>query len=246
MFKTVDVLSELQKEKEKCQAEQLLADSREILAQEYLHEKSIQRSIVHHGAGDHFLSPELFDESDIFSEAEIKNICIKYRFRFLSSGYFKGEVPYEAIQKVKKLQQQKNIELKKFKILAPKRLFDLPDADADPMLFAPLSDGRFYLVHKWGSEMKWHRRLLSIPFRNFETLVVTMLSLALLVTLIIPNSILVPRSNMGLENVFGYWGFHRISFFFHFLILCGGMTIFTWFSFNQNFSDTEWNRKTFN
>lgn len=246
MFNRINILQELKKIRREEEEKKLLLEATTILQQSYTEEleilDAIQTRIKHAKAYD----PNHIDISSVFTIEQIKKVCIQYRMRFLDSDLFKGEIPYEAIQKIKAIQQENETKLEKFKILAPKRLFKLADADADPLLFVQLKSGHYYLIHQWGTDLKWFRKILSLPFQKFENLVVSLIILALILTLIIPNHFLVPNSNMALNNVFGYWDFHRITFFFHFLILSAGITAFIWFSFHRNFSDQEWNSKTFN
>ena len=95
---------------------------------------------------------DLLETHQIYHLHQIKQICIDYRLRFLDSGYFKGEIPQSAISKIKRLETLHNIKIKGFKIMAPSKLFKLEDKD-DPLLFAPIGNNYFYLVHKWGNDL---------------------------------------------------------------------------------------------
>ena len=52
------------------------------------------------------------DQENIYHIDEIKKICIDYRLRFLDTKYFKGQIPQEAIVKIKKLEQSHCIEIR--------------------------------------------------------------------------------------------------------------------------------------
>lgn len=244
MFKNINLLQELEKERERLSQEKLLKEAKDILLQEEKTESAIIQNIKVHNSG---FSINSFTENEkLFSLDEIRNTCISYNMRFLDSTLYKGEIPYEAISGIKELQRKSGITIDKFKIMAPARLFRLVDADADPMLFALLANGNYYLVHKWGTDMKWHRRILAFPSRSFQNLVITLIFCAAVIALITPNEWIVPTSFMGANGIFGYWGLHRMTFFFHFLILIGGLTIFLRFSFFMGLSENEWDKKTFN
>lgn len=86
----------------------------------------------------------------VYSEESIKQICIKYRLRFLDSKHFKAEYPYEALHQIKEFEQTHQVKIQHFKIIAPYDMFQLTDVNEDPLLFAQLSDNNFYLLHKWG------------------------------------------------------------------------------------------------
>lgn len=81
------------------------------------------------------LSPERFNQADVFSLDDIKSLCIDYRLRFLDYSYFKNSIATEAIDKIKNLEEEYDIKFKEFKIVAPAKVFRLKNTD-DP-LFLP-------------------------------------------------------------------------------------------------------------
>ncbi len=106
------------------------------------------------------------DYSRIFTRDEIKDLCITYGLRFLPLEYFKGEVDSNLPSKVKEfislynnaMGDKKNsygyeFRYNKFKICAPKESFNLSDRPVDPLLFYPIEDDKFFLAHKWGSDI---------------------------------------------------------------------------------------------
>lgn len=105
----------------------------------------------------------------IFHIDQIKKICIDYRLRFLDTKYFKGGFPANAISKIRQLEDNHTTKLDGFKIMAPSKLFVLKKAD-DPLLFAPLGNGYYYLIYKWGNDMHPLRKLLVWPLKNVGNL----------------------------------------------------------------------------
>ena len=99
----------------------------------------------------------------IFHIKDIKTLCINYRLRFLDAHFFKGDFPEEAISKIRELEKIHRSKLTGFKIVAPSKLLKLENLD-DPLLFASMGNDYFYLIHKWGNDLKWYRRLLVLPF----------------------------------------------------------------------------------
>ncbi|MBX7094538.1 MAG: hypothetical protein K1X56_07455 [Flavobacteriales bacterium] len=245
MFGNVDIQQELEKERAYIQ-QSLLTETGRILQEAREQDLRIaKRFFTQRGTAD-LPDAATLDPNRIFTLSEIRNICIRYRMRFLPTSFFKGDIPYEAIIETRKLEQASGLLPDDYKILAPRRLFDLPDADADPMLFAPTSDGRYYLIHKWGTDMKWHRRMVSLPLRSMENMLITLVIMAGIVALITPTGWIVPSSPMTDTSMFGYWGFHRMGYFIHVLILLIGFSIMGFFTFHRHFSNAEWDRKTFN
>ncbi len=176
------------------------------------------------------------DVSRIYTAEQIKTICTKYRLRFLSAKYFKGEIPHEAIAKVKQLQRNESETLDNFKIVAPAPMFHLTEKDKDPLLFLPLGGERYYLIHKWGNDLNSFRRLLVLPLRNFKSLLATVAFSALIVVMLIPSSVMMgPYDN----NSFSL----RVIFFFYLFIAFSGFTALYGFSRIKNFNENLWDSK---
>ena len=162
-------------------------------------------------------------------------MCIDYRLRFLSTYYFKGEIPAEAYSKIRSIEKEHNTELKGFKIIAPSKLFKLEDKD-DPILFAPMGNGYYYLIHKWGNDLNPFRKVMMWPFKNIGNLIFVIVLISYLTTLLIPNG-LFSKSNSVAE--FG------ILFFFMFKSIVA-IAIFYGFAMGKNFSPAIWNSKYYN
>lgn len=178
---------------------------------------------------------DLLEASRIYHIDEIKNICIDYRLRFLDSKYFKGEIPSEAISKIKSLEKEHGIELQGFKIIAPSKLFKLEDKD-DPLLFAPIGNGYHYLIHQWGNDLHPLRKMLMWPFKSIVNLSVLVLLISYLVTLLVPDG-LFSKSSSSTE----FW----IIYFFMFKCIAS-VVIFYGFALGKNFNPAIWNSKYFN
>lgn len=124
----------------------------------------------------------------IFTEAEIKRIAINYGLRFLPSTLYKGSLPNDLAQKIKEfkalgLEQDsynyndrskmddmklyRNMyDLEAYFILAPKKSFELQEKPKDPLFFARLADGTYYLIHKWGNDLSYWRYIKALSLRN--------------------------------------------------------------------------------
>jgi hypothetical protein len=178
---------------------------------------------------------DLLASEQIYHIDHIKSICIDYRLRFLDSKYFKGKLPYEAISKIKSLEKEHDTKLEGFKIIAPSKLFKLENAD-DPLLFAPIGNGYYYLIHKWGNDLNPFRKLMMLPFRNFENLVLFTLMVSFLATLVVPNGLF--SNKMGAAE---FW----MIFFFMFKSVAA-VVIYYGFAAGKNFNTAIWNSKYFN
>ncbi|HET8736234.1 MAG TPA: hypothetical protein VFM69_06530, partial [Pricia sp.] len=171
----------------------------------------------------------------IYHLDQIKKICIDYRLRFLNSKYFKGEIPPTVISKIKRLEQEHGIEIEGFKIIAPSRLFKLEDRD-DPLLFAPIGNRYFYLIHKWGNDLHPLRKWLMWPFKGIVNLTFLVLAISYVITMLIPDG-LFSKSGSNAE----FW----IIFFFMFKSIAS-VVIYYGFAMGKNFNPAIWNSKYFN
>ena len=178
---------------------------------------------------------DLLETDRIYHIEQIKSICIEYRLRFLDSRYFKAQIPQEAISKIKNLEKEHDTELKGYKIIAPSKLFKLEDKD-DPLLFAPIGNGYYYLIHKWGNDLHPLRRILVWPFKNVLNLTALVVLISYLATLMVPNG-LFSKSSSSAE----FW----IIFFFMFKSIAA-VVIFYGFALGKNFNPAIWNSKYFN
>ena len=178
---------------------------------------------------------DLLESGRIYHLEQIKKICIDYRLRFLDSTYFKGEIPNEAISKIKEIEKSHDIEMKGYKILAPSRLFRLEDKD-DPLLFAPIGNGYYYLIHKWGNDLHPLRKLFAWPFKNIVNLTLVVMLMSYLLTLMIPEGLFTKRASAT-----EFW----IVFFFMFKSLAS-VVIYYGFALGKNFNPAIWNSKYFN
>lgn len=178
---------------------------------------------------------DLLETANIFHIEQIKKICIDYRLRFLDTKYFKGQIPVEAISRIKRLEKEHDIEIKGYKIIAPSKLFKLEDKD-DPLLFAPIGNGYYYLIHKWGNDLHPLRKILVWPFKNIINLSALVILISYLATLLVPEG-LFSKSSSTAE----FW----IIFFFMFKSVAA-VVIFYGFALGKNFNPAIWNSKYFN
>ena len=103
------------------------------------------------------------DREHVFTLDQIRQTCIRYRLRFLDTSFFRSEFPYEAILKIRAFEERYKIRIERFRIAAPDHAFKLENINKDPLLFAELADGRYYLVHQWGEDLAWYKRFLLWP-----------------------------------------------------------------------------------
>lgn len=175
------------------------------------------------------------DTSKIYHIDQIKDICIDYRLRFLDARLFKGKIPNSAIDKVKQLEEVHETELRGFRIMAPSKLFKLEDKD-DPLLFAPIGNEYFYLIHKWGNDLHPLRKILVWPFKGIVNLTLVTLLVSYFATLLVPDGLFTKKSSSA-----EFW----IIYFFMFKCIAS-VVIFYGFALGKNFNPAIWNSKYFN
>lgn len=182
--------------------------------------------------GENQFDFDQLERDRIFHEDSIKKICIDYRLRFLSSHYFKGTIPREAYSQIKNLERDHSTELSGFKIIAPSKMFVLHKTD-DPLLFAPMGNGYYYLIHKWGNDLHPLRKLMVWPFKNFENLVFTVLLSSVLATMAVPDGLFSKHQDFSQDLMVFFFIFKSIA----------AVVIFYGFALGKNFSTAIWNSK---
>ena len=214
----------------------IISEVKQILNSDFETEAKIEKKLFSSSTEieNHF-NFDLLETQNIYHVSQIKKICTDYRLRFLDSKYFKGEIPQTAISKIKHLERKHKQSIKGFKMMAPSRLFKLEDKD-DPLLFAPIGNGYYYLIHKWGNDLHPLRKLLVWPFRGMVNLTLTALVVSYLATFLIPNG-LFSKANSSAQFL--------VLFLFMFKTI-GAIVIYYAFAKGKNFNASIWNSKYFN
>jgi hypothetical protein len=236
LFKSTNIQEQLYKAKRQYSEEQIINEVYLLLRESAREDEKILKKIAgKSNRVENNFDFDLLETDRIFHIEQIKDICINYRLRFLDSKYFKGEIPVETIGKIKSLEEKHNLEIEGFKIVAPSKLFKLADKD-DPLLFAPIGNGYFYLIDKWGNDLHPLRRILVWPFKNIINLTFLVILISFLITLVVPNG-LFSKSSSQMEFM--------IIFFFMFKSIAA-VVIFYGFALGKNFNPAIWNSKYFN
>ena len=118
--------------------------------------------------------------------------------------------------------------------MAPAERFKLCDCEVDPLLFVPMGNDNYYLVHKWGKDISWTRELRGWSFRTPVHLGITVLAAAALITLMFSSEAL------------STWGVPRLFMFFWTSMVLVSFTVFGWLAFFGQFSSHAWNSSYFN
>lgn len=237
MMKRTNIQEKLTKAKKSSRAdEKILEEVHAILDSVQVERSNIQKNLedIPRKSTNAF-NPNLLQSEKIFHISQIKSVCIDYRLRFLNSNLFKGVIPEEAITRIHHFEKEHQTELMGFKILAPSKMFRLKDKD-DPILFVPIGNGYYYLIHKWGNDLHPLRKILMWPFKNIVNLAFFVLLISYFLTLLIPNG-LFSRSSSTAE--FG------ILFFFMFKSIAA-VVIFYGVALGKNFNNAIWNSRYIN
>ncbi len=229
----------LENRKKRIAEEDLLQFVQQIFDEESSKDEKILRELKQDDRDDFNLSnpfqPEKLETNRIFHIDDIEKICVDYRLRFLSSALFKAELPYEGIMKVKELEKDHGITLKGFRIMAPASVFKLKNAD-DPLLFAPIGNQYYYLIHAWGRDLHPLRKVMMWPFRQLEHFMFSLLVLSLFFTTLIPSGMFSQEQTTAEFFILFFFMFKWIT----------GLAIFYGFKFGKNFSSAIWNSTYFN
>jgi hypothetical protein len=181
-------------------------------------------------------NPDKIDSNRLFHVDQIRKICIDYRLRFLDFNFFKGGVPDEAYTKLKEFElNHPDLDLN-IKMMAPTKLFQLENYD-DPLMFVSLGNNYYYMIHKWGNDMSYFRKLFMWPYKNIYNILIYIAIISLLFTSFVPDGIFFYKNNP------------EIQFFVVFLFMFKSLAaIFIYFGFamGKNFNENIWNSKFYN
>lgn len=180
------------------------------------------------------------DPDRIFHRDTIRTLCIRYRLRFLPGGLFKGPLPNTAVYALRALERKSGSPMNSFLVMAPANRFKLCDSEVDPLLFVPLGNDKFYLVHKWGTDLSVVRSIVNWPFRTVAHLAVMVLVFAIVASLLVPTQV------MTTDPAATFWGGHRVLFLLWTTMVTASFTVFGWFAFFGQFSAEAWNSRYFN
>lgn len=241
MFDKVNLERALTNERnvqKKSEENQILSQLKSLFEAEWENDQRVLRTFNKGAISSDLPSPSNLSEERIYDLDSIRNLCVKYRLRFLSTKQFKGEIPTQALLSVKGVERKVGHDLEAFMIAAPAKMFNLEDSNKDPLLFTPLNDGRFYLIDKWGDDLAWYRRAINWPLTSPITLLFTLLGVAGILALLIPSDQL-SASGQFLNSM-------RIVAFGWNIFFLLGITSYLWFASHAKFSIHAWNSKTFN
>ncbi|MDY8135348.1 hypothetical protein [Aquimarina sp. 2201CG5-10] len=207
-----------------------------IFSQDINHEKRILQNLnTSNNKTSNSFNFDLLETDKIYHLDHIKKICIDYRLRFLDSKYFKGKLPKSAISAIDELEKKHKTELQGFKIIAPSKLFKLENAD-DPLLFFPMGNDYFYLIHKWGNDLHPLRKTIMWFFKSFENLLILTFLISLLITFMVPDGLFTKENTTSTFIMIFLFMFKSVA----------AVVLFYGFALGKNFNTAIWNSKYFN
>lgn len=232
----VNLQEELLTERKKRQSEaEILAQVQLILAEsDHKRNKVTAKLNTKSSTKLNTLQFDLLETDKIFHTDQIRKICVDYRLRFLDSSIFKNEIPEEAITKISQLEKQHQTSLEGFKIVAPSKAFHLLNYD-DPLLFVPIGNNYYYLIHQWGTEINPWRKLMVLPFKNLGYFTVTAILFSTLLAMLVPENNLSKSVPMASLIVFLFAFKSIFAVFAYYFFMMG-----------KNFNEEIWKREYYN
>ena len=219
--------------------QQVLQEVQEVLDAEQKKD-DVLSAVVLSSKGDHVNHIQRLDPDRVFSEEDIRKLCVKYRLRFLDAGRFKGPLPPRALYELRRLELRSAVPLKGFKVMAPASRFKLCDSNSDPFLFVAVGPKHYYLVHRWGSDLSPWRAVVAWPWRGATELSFSVFVLAVLAACLLPNRAI------GADPAQAWWGAHRVLALLWTSMVFASFTVFAWFAFFGKFSRQAWKDHLFN
>lgn len=242
MFR-LDIKQELEKHRQKTEAKEnkLLNEAKKLLEQGKKLDEDVLNRLKASDESKQVSALKEIDPKNIYSLKTIEKVCIRYRLRFLDTKYFKPEFPYDAVMKIRAIERANEIRIERFKIIAPGEAFNLEDVNKDPLLFAELADGHYYLLHKWGKDLSWIRKIIAWPLQTLSTFFLTLVVICGIVAFTLPNDWVV-RSESLYPNLVQF----RMMLMVQLIIGLFFFLVFIGLAFHRNFSSMDWKSKNFN
>lgn len=223
----------------------LLNDVNQWLSKQVADEdKALQNFPQHSGIEFNPVNSGLqFDINQAYSRGHIKELCIRFRLRFLPSELYKGTLPYSAIAAINRFENTfAQGDKKQYYIVAPAEFFKLHDRFSDPLLFAQLSNGTYYLLHQWGEDFKPYKQAMMYPMRNEKTLAITSVAFGVLITLL---SMVLGVFSLEDYNIGSWFARQVITFVFSASFIFVSSIVYGLVTYRDLSEDT-WNSKYFN
>jgi hypothetical protein len=238
MFGDLNLTSELIRLRKASRQEedQIVSEVKKILHEDLFTEKKILENLPLYRRSFLVLDEEDLRQDKIFTLQEIKQVAVLYRLKFLDSSFFKPELPFEVGLKTEELNKRFHKDIGTYKVLSHYENFKNSTARHQAMVFVETNYGNYYLLHSWGKTLKMSRRLQFLPLRSFESLILSVVFITLVLALSLPTGVIT------LDSKAEYWSGYRAAAFFHLLIFNFGVTVYFTFTFAKNFSNTVWNR----
>ncbi len=184
------------------------------------------------------LQKKKWDFGQVFTLAEIKGVAVAYHLRFLPLQKLKKALPYTTHIKCQALEIELDENLQ-FYVLAEALSFISEKSVTEHLVFVPLGEDNYFLLDSWGKSYNRMRKIVSYPFRSFNTLVITLASLSLIIMLVTPTSYIINDKSAG------YWNMLRIAYFFHLVILLTATMSYYLMGIRKYLNVNVWNKSTF-
>lgn len=194
----VDITEEVKKKRqssekaaqEVLEAAQLLIEGdaqqeREILKQIGLGKNIIEAERVNSLNLERKTFESEYGERVVMQESEIRDLCLKYDLRFLTTENYNGSIDLNIGPEIRNFVKENNISPSRgdFYLLAPGKAFNLKQrelhgpskfsVEMDPVLFYKVPDNSsekmFVTVHKWGNDFTIFRYLRGLMYENLSS-----------------------------------------------------------------------------
>lgn len=142
--------------------------------------------IVENGDREHIKRLKKIHNGDIYTKSEVKELCKKYRLKFLPASLYKGNIPVELLHELKRKFNDENkmshlangsklIYERNLYIIAPSSMFttksyyeqkkeSIKEAKRlrrlDPACFVKIEDDKYLFIKEWGNSFSFLRRFL--------------------------------------------------------------------------------------
>ena len=238
----MNILNEIQLQKEKnneLHQTQLLKQAYSILqGSDIKTDDFYQNYFDYSNTSVQALPSKTLDVNRIFSIEDIRYICIKYNLRFLSTKFYKTELPYDVKIKCSAFEIETNKPIT-FKIASEAYNFKTNFPKMQHVIFADIGNGEYYFIHQWGKEYPAYKKWLALPYRNVEILFGLIVIISSILTIITPTHFITTKPNID------YFSMIRMAYFFWCIVFLSAIFTYYIVSIRKGLNDTNWDNTSF-
>jgi hypothetical protein len=243
MKNKIDIQTELEKEKGKnleFHRKKLIQEVYFLLNSKSTHHDGFEESNINyamHSEATLAAPIQIKNNSRVFELSDIKKVSLANKLKFADLRFYKQSLPKKTKLKCDAFQIEHGEDFK-FMILTHASNFQSNKTISQKLLFAEIGNNEYFLIHKWGQPLTYVNKILNIPFRNLENMLVFVFGFALVINLITPTDFITSDKNIG------YFSLYRVFYFFWLSIATSAIFIYYSVGIRKGLNSENWSNSS--